>query len=885
MATDLGEAFAAVASGYAADYRSDRRERERYSRDLLKNQLIASALAPIAGAVGQGVTDLVSAPFKEPMKNYLATDRGRLLKTIFQQQKLAAASNKKFDDAFKGQTRYSTREEFLESNIRDRINEQGIAEFGEERWKTFDPKAKQEAIKNSYARELKEYQFNRKFSTKEFGDKDDLAVAIKKYSDEPTNVGSYVYKRFVRPIFSSQTDEQRAENAYISILEDMGYSDYNIGTKGQDFSKLKTDVEAALAETQQKINAGVSLDNEQLLKEIEIQADASGNESFRYMAKYKIQVDKMISQISSSPTLQREYNRFLAQEDGNVTKAYSALMKQISQNARMTDFRTPTIKNEELSVFKSSADNQKLIEKLQTDLFIALQPNEKQVTVFTDLTVDERKELYPKVEKQYNATIDAMYSIAVQNAELQISTLQYENPKQYSGYFEDETKGRILKSQLVRENMKTLLDTALATEQREKKNFYLDPRKGDELTIQNGFIDLSRQQEMVGNYLTFITSADQNKEETPADIGQSTSAPTPAELAAEEVTASEKVIAQARQNITTNSQNVTEPEVESNVEERLVSMVKNPSTRRSAMKQIRTAVHSNLQQLKDDGLTGDDLIAKAKELSQVDVAGYGELDVLGGPKSGFSVFANDGDTVTFSDKSFAKYDKGKVTIKTNKNDQINSISEIPDSSIKDYLRSLQITFNENIDKLKSLGVEGKGLTNRDLRPTNVQNNEIMALKSQNNEIIGSINFTTNRGKKDSSRVVSFLLEDRPFEKQVREKDTKPFVKQIDKVRTARAAKKAIEGIPDRIAATESLLSNPNESAAIDEQIAEQAIDINTFNDEERTNIEDLIVSIPKIRGFENKNFISKVLTPTLNKAVKEGRISDKGKTYIIDVLS
>ena len=314
-------------------------------------------------------------------------------------------------------------------------------------------------------------------------------------------------------------------------------------------------------------------------------------------------------------------------------------------------------------------------------------------------------------------------------------------------------------------------------------------------------------------------------------------------------------------------------------------MVKNPSTRRSAMKQIRTAINSNLQQLKDDGLTGDDLIARAKELSQVDVAGYGELDVLGGPKSGFSVFANDGDTVTFSDKSFAKYDKGKVTIKTNKNDQINSISEIPDSSIKDYLRSLQITFNENIDKLKSLGVEGKGLTNRDLRPTNVQNNEIMALKSQNNEIIGSINFTTNRGKKDSSRVVSFLLEDRPFEKQVREKDTKPFVKQIDKVRTARAAKKAIEGIPDRIAATESLLSNPNESAAIDEQIAEQAIDINTFNDEERTNIEDLIVSIPKIRGFENKNFISKVLTPTLNKAVKEGRISDKGKTYIIDVLS
>jgi len=879
MATDLGEAFAAVASGYAADYRSDRRERERYSRDLLKNQLIASALAPIAGAVGQGVTDLVSAPFKEPMKNYLATDRGRLLKTIFQQQKLAAASNKKFDDAFKGQTRYSTREEFLESNIRDRIDEQGIAQFGEERWKTFDPKAKQEAIKNSYARELKEYQFNKEFSTKEFGDKDDLAAAIKKYSDEPTNVGSYVYKRFVRPIFSSQTDEQRAENAYISILEDMGYSDYNIGAKGQDFPKLKTDVEAALAETQQKINAGVSLDNEQLLKEIEIQADASGNESFRYMAKYKIQVDKMISQISSSPTLQREYNRFLAQEDGNVTKAYSALMKQISQNARMTDFRTPNIKNEELSVFKSSADNQKLIEKLQKDLFIALQPNENQVTVFTDLTVDERKELYPKVEKQYNATIDAMYSIAVQNAELQISTLQYENPKQYSDYFEDETKGRILKSQLVRENMKTLLDTALATEQREKKNFYLDPRKGDELTIQNGFIDLSRQQEMVGNYLTFITSADQNKEETPADIGQPNPAPTTAELA------SEKVIAQARQNITTNSQNVTEPEVESNVEEKLVSMVKNPSTRRSAMKQIRTAINSNLQQLKDDGLTGDDLIARAKELSQVDVAGYGELDVLGGPKSGFSVFANDGDTVTFSDKSFAKYDKGKVTIKTNKNDQINSISEIPDSSIKDYLRSLQITFNENIDKLKSLGVEGKGLTNRDLRPTNVQNNEIMALKSQNNEIIGSINFTTNRGKKDSSRVVSFLLEDRPFEKQVREKDTKPFVKQIDKVRTARAAKKAIEGIPDRIAATESLLSNPNESAAIDEQIAEQAIDINTFNDEERTNIEDLIVSIPKIRGFENKNFISKVLTPTLNKAVKEGRISDKGKTYIIDVLS
>ena len=216
MATDLGEAFAAVASGYAADYRSDRRERERYSRDLLKNQLIASALAPIAGAVGQGVTDLVSAPFKEPMKNYLATDRGRLLKTIFQQQKLAAASNKKFDDAFKGQTRYSTREEFLESNIRDRINEQGIAEFGEERWKTFDPKAKQEAIKNSYARELKEYQFNKEFSTKEFGDKDDLAAAIKKYSDEPTNVGSYVYKRFVRPIFSSQTDEQRAENSLLN---------------------------------------------------------------------------------------------------------------------------------------------------------------------------------------------------------------------------------------------------------------------------------------------------------------------------------------------------------------------------------------------------------------------------------------------------------------------------------------------------------------------------------------------------------------------------------------------------------------------------------------------------------------------------------------------
>ena len=128
---------------------------------------------------------------------------------------------------------------------------------------------------------------------------------------------------------------------------------------------------------------------------------------------------------------------------------------------------------------------------------------------------------------------------------------------------------------------------------------------------------------------------------------------------------------------------------------------------------------------------------------------------------------------------------------------------------------------------------------------------------------------------------------KPFVKQIREQDDKPFVKQIDELRTKRAAKKAVEENPERIKATQSILSRPvseEEMDEIDQQIKDLT-NITTFSSKERNNIESLVESIPQLRGFESPDFVQKILNPALNKAVKAGQISKRGKDYIIDVLS
>jgi len=74
--SQLGEAYSILGQATTAEYKRRRKEEEEYRRRARRDQLLGYVLAPIGAEIGKGVSDIISAPFKNATEKFLATEQG-----------------------------------------------------------------------------------------------------------------------------------------------------------------------------------------------------------------------------------------------------------------------------------------------------------------------------------------------------------------------------------------------------------------------------------------------------------------------------------------------------------------------------------------------------------------------------------------------------------------------------------------------------------------------------------------------------------------------------------------------------------------------------------------------------------------------------------------
>ena len=81
---DLYKAYSILGSANTAEYNRRRKEEEDYRRTLRRearqDRLAGYFLAPIGQQLAQGVSDVISAPFRKPVEKLLQTEQGRPLR-------------------------------------------------------------------------------------------------------------------------------------------------------------------------------------------------------------------------------------------------------------------------------------------------------------------------------------------------------------------------------------------------------------------------------------------------------------------------------------------------------------------------------------------------------------------------------------------------------------------------------------------------------------------------------------------------------------------------------------------------------------------------------------------------------------------------------------
>lgn len=113
----LSQAYSILGQATTAEYNRRRREEEEYRRRARRDQLLGYVLAPIGAEIGKGVSDIISAPFKDATEKFLATEQGRALnkdiKAIDSRKTAVANLQKEINTKYQG----STDEYFRAMNI------------------------------------------------------------------------------------------------------------------------------------------------------------------------------------------------------------------------------------------------------------------------------------------------------------------------------------------------------------------------------------------------------------------------------------------------------------------------------------------------------------------------------------------------------------------------------------------------------------------------------------------------------------------------------------------------------------------------------------------------------------------------------------------------
>ena len=112
MATSLGQAYSILGSAQGAEFKRRRDEERDYydtqERKARQNMLLGYLVKPIGEQIGAGISDIISTPFKDPVKKLLDSEQARAFKSDINKlnkQKVALAGiQKQITDKHSGDT-------------------------------------------------------------------------------------------------------------------------------------------------------------------------------------------------------------------------------------------------------------------------------------------------------------------------------------------------------------------------------------------------------------------------------------------------------------------------------------------------------------------------------------------------------------------------------------------------------------------------------------------------------------------------------------------------------------------------------------------------------------------------------------------------------------
>lgn len=722
MAT-LGEGYRALGAGMSSQYQRDRDEMKKLMKLQQRQQLMTAALAPIAQGVGQFATDLISAPFKEPVKQFMNTAEGRQLKIIkaarrADQQRVAARqkviSESGLDD-----------ESFIRQEVATNVDAQMTADLGDEFTNNGYLFAKERAqrINDNTAARLASWQDAKKKVATVYTD-DEWRDIISEYNPEPANLGQGLWQGGKRLLGFGKSKEESRRDAFDEVLT---YFELDPADYSTPESTKKT-----LNEIRSGIVQGVRPFNPQEIDQ-QLQGDFKNNMAFQSVLTRRERAKAEYKYFSEnhSDLFLNAYNE--AGQD--VQKALRIVDATLADNAKLLD---PT-KTANVASFVRDYSGDKISAEVQSKLRDSFYRSMYPETAFEDLS-DKQKADYADTSKaRMESTIATAYSYGTRAAARQIEELKKSNPTMYAEKFAGTAAADTNKTQLVLNNMHNLLENHLAEIEivTSDRMFSADETMSifsGQLSIPEKGLPFEERATVGTAPVEGATATDPNATAVPV------AGPTDKETF--ELPRGEAIVAQYEAGDTAQ-----------------------------AFKTMRSTIKQDIKN--KDFASAEEAVSYGVQASQDIADNFGLPNPLttgtGRPSVKASVFAQDGDTQEFSIEGGSKsllgrdvdvrdatytlsLDGGQVNVSVSQPGERSkrplTLEEIPEGNIKNHLTYLKMTYQGNIEELQSLGIDEpqsrslSGLSGRALE-----------LKKINNELLGAIDLP---GLGDRGDVISFL---------------------------------------------------------------------------------------------------------------------------------
>ena len=724
MAT-LGEGYSALGAGMSSQYQRDRDEMKKLMKLQQRQQLMTAALAPIAQGVGQFATDLISAPFKEPVKQFMNTSEGRQLKTIkaarrADQQRVAARqkliTESGLDDA-----------SFIRQEVATNVDAQMTADLGDDFTNNgyLFAKERVQRIEDNTAARLASWQDAKKKVATVYTD-DEWRDIISEYNPEPSNLGQGLWQGGKRLLGFGKSKEESRRDAFDAVLTYFELAPADYATQ-ESTNKTLNEIRSGIVQ-------GVRPFSPEEIDQ-QLQGDFKNNMAFQSVLTRRKRAKAEYEYFSKNHS-----DLFLNAYDEagkDVQKALRIVDATLADNAKVLD---PTkAANVESFVRDYSGDDisKEVQRKLRNSFYRSMYPE----TAFEDLSDAQKAEYAETAQARMNSTIATAYSYGTRAAARQIEELKKSNPTMYAEKFAGTAAADTNKTQLVLNNMHNLLENHLAEIEivTSDRMFSADETMG----IFSGQLSIPKEG------LTF-----EERATVGTDPVEGATADAPTAIAVPAATA-----------VSTDDEKIELPRGEA-----IVAQYEAGDTAQ-AFKTMRTDIK---QDIKNRAFaSAEEAVVYGVETAQFVADKYGLPNPLttgtGRPAVKNSVFAQDGDTQEFSIEGGSKsllgrdvdvrdatytlsLDGGQVNVSVSQPGERSkrplTLEEIPEGNIKNHLTYLKMTYQGNLEELQSLGVDEpqsrslSGLSGRALE-----------LKKINNELLGAIDLP---GLGDRGDVISLL---------------------------------------------------------------------------------------------------------------------------------